>query len=669
MRRPCPTLALAGAALSLLALTCAGAAAAAATPGAAGSGLLASIFQDHMVLQRDRDDAIWGRATAGEFVVVSFAGTTRRVQVDPRGYWQASVAAAAGGPYTLTVRADSGAQRIVNDVRVGDVYLCSGQSNMEMPVRAAANAAVEIAASGNESIRMVTIAPQASAEARSDFAAIPSWQVALPANVGDWSAACYFFARDLQPDIRVPVGLVSASWGGANIRPWISTSGFAQLPDYASDLQILALYAHDPAAAQQRYGAQWERSWRTRSGEQPGTEPWNPQAVDSGTWHVAPPGLGDYQAWGVPALSNFLGMLWYRTQLQLTAEEAAQPAWLDLGGVDEVDQTWLNGHVIGNSFGFGTERSYRIPDGVLRAGDNTLVVNVLNTYGAGGLVGDPTRRALRFGSGARVPLDGKWFYQAAAPQLGSPRRAPWESVGGIATLFNGMIAPLGAFGLSGVLWYQGESNTGEAAGYQALLAGLMSDWRRQFGYESLPFLIVQLPGFGARAGAPIESGWAALREAQRRAVAADARAALVVTIDIGEPGNLHPPGKQGVGQRAALAARKLIYGESVAAAGPQALSAALAGSQVVVRFRDDGGGLVSYSHGSPIAFELCRDAAGSCRFVAAILEGQQVQLAVPAGMIPTRVRYGWGDSPLCNLYDRGGLPAGPFELPVQQVER
>ncbi|HVO07996.1 MAG TPA: sialate O-acetylesterase [Burkholderiaceae bacterium] len=662
MRRRGAGLGSTGAGLLLLAL------ARTVIAGSGGGALLAPIFQDHMVLQRGGPVAIWGRAAAGESVSVSFAGATVRAQAGPSGDWRTSVEAGPGGPYTLDVRSDSGSRRTVDDVLVGDVYLCSGQSNMEMPVKWAANAAAEIATAGNPAIRMVTIPQGASAEPQAEFAAAIAWQPASPATVGDWSAACYFFARELQPKIGVPVGLVSAAWGGSNIRPWISARGLSALPGYANDLQILALYARDPAAAQQRFGEQWEQWWRARSGDRPGAEPWSPRGFDARRWRAAPAGLGDYQSWGVPELEQFLGMLWYRTVVRLTAAQAGQAAWLDLGGVDEVDETWMNGRAIGNSFGYGTERSYRVPEGVLLAGDNTLVVNVLNTYAGGGLVGDPAHRALRFANGERVPLDGEWRYQPVAHSIGSPHRAPWESVGGLATLFNGMIAPLGSFGLRGVVWYQGESNTGEADAYEALLASLMADWRRQFG-AALSFLVVQLPDFGARVAAPTESGWAGVREAQRRAVAADPHAALIVTIDIGDPSNLHPPDKQDVGRRAALAARKTIYGESIAAVGPTPQLATRDGAEVRIQFRDDGDGLVTYSQAGATAFELCGDAAGSCRFVDARVDGMAVRLMSTPQSAATRVRYCWGDSPLCNLFDRAGLPAGPFELPVQPMER
>jgi sialate O-acetylesterase len=235
----------------------------------------------------------------------------------------------------------------------------------------------------------------------------------------------------------------------------------------------------------------------------------------------------------------------------------------------------------------------------------------------------------------------------------------------LSTLYNAMIAPLGTYGLRAVLWYQGESNTGDPHSYEALLAALMADWRRQFGAE-LPFLIVQLPNYGAQAFTPVESGWAEVREAQRLAVAHDPHAGLAVTIDIGEPRNLHPTNKQDVGSRLARAARHVVYGEALAPSGPVPLAAKPAAGQIVVDFGDVEGRLVAYSHGSPIGFELCADAPGSCRFADARTDGTRVLLSIPDAMAPTRVRYCWGDSPVCTLFDLAALPAGPFELKIGQ---
>jgi len=261
-------------------------------------------------------------------------------------------------------------------------------------------------------------------------------------------------------------------------------------------------------------------------------------------------------------------------------------------------------------------------------------------------------------------LDGVWQYRIVPSDIGSPPRTPWESVGGLSTMYNAMVAPLGAYGLRGVLWYQGESNTGEARSYRSLLAGLMADWRRQFGAD-LPFLIVQLPNFGPPSITPAESGWADVREAERLAAANDPHAGLAVTIDVGEPHNLHPTNKQDVAKRLVQAARHVIFGEPVPPSGPTAVSATRSVDGIAVEFTGIERGLVSYSHATPIGFELCGDSPGSCQFATARVEGSRVLLSVPGGgPPPARVRYCWGDSPVCTLFDGSGLPAGPFELSV-----
>ncbi|MGB6306403.1 MAG: sialate O-acetylesterase, partial [Steroidobacteraceae bacterium] len=367
--------------------------------------------------------------------------------------------------------------------------------------------------------------------------------------------------------------------------------------------------------------------------------------------------------WGVPELKDFTGLLWYRTHVHLSATQARSAATLILGRINQVDETWINGRPLGNTFGYDAERSYDIAAGRLHAGDNILVMNVLSTYGHGGLLAGGARRALLLSGGETVPIDGPWEYRIVPPAIGYPPRAPWESVGGLSTLYNAMIAPLGSYGIRGALWYQGESNTGEPETYQALLTGLMADWRSQFGAQT-PFLIVQLPNFGPPPVAPGESGWAAVREAQRQAAANDPHAGLAVTIDLGEVHNLHPTNKQDVGIRLARAARRVIYGEAISASGPVPLSAVRSGAEIAVQFGGIERGLAAYSHDSPIGFELCGDSPGTCRFAESRIEGSRVLLSAAGAAEPTRVRYCWADSPVCTLFDLSGLPVGPFELRI-----
>jgi sialate O-acetylesterase len=377
--------------------------------------------------------------------------------------------------------------------------------------------------------------------------------------------------------------------------------------------------------------------------------------------------MRDWKTWGVPELRNHDGMVWFRRTALLSKAQAAVGARLSIGAIDEVDETWVNGRPLANSFGYGTERTYDVPKGWLHAGRNDILINVLSTWDAGGMYGPPDHLALRFEDGSTVPLGGEWRYQFVPESMGYPPRAPWESVSGLSSIYNGMIAPLMPYALRGVLWYQGESNTGEAGRYQALLAGLMADWRRGFAAD-LPFLVVELPNFGVPSALAGPSSWANLREAQRRAVVADRNAALAVTIDVGEAQALHPPNKQAVGVRLARAARHLVYGDAIPPSGPTLRDARRRGAAVIVTFDGVDGQLLAYSAARPIGFELCGDTQESCEFVDAALSGHEVRIDSPKATA-TRVRYCWGDAPICNLYDRSGLPAGPFETALESARQ
>ncbi len=628
------------------------------------SRLFASVFQDHAVLQRDRPVRLWGRAAPGERVRVAFNGHEASAAADDSGRWEVTLpAVAAGGPYTLEARSDSGTTQVVSDILVGDVFVCSGQSNMEYPVVRARGGESAVRAAANDRIRLLTVPHRALAEPAADPDAPGTWRVASPETVRTFSAVCYFFARELQQTEQVPMGLITAAWGGSAIEAWIGPSGFEKAGDFARRLELLRLYARDPDAANQGFGRMWEAWWRsTPAGT---TELWQPALAGADSWPEVPEPMRNWKTWGVPELAKHDGMVWYRRAFRLTAEQARRRATLSLGGIDEVDQTWVNGRVIRNTFGWGDERVYPLPAGVLRPGENVVTLNVLSTWDAGGMVGPAEKLALTLDDGTTVPLAGGWRYQAVPLEIGRPPRAPWEPIAGLTTLYNGMIAPLGPYGLRGVVWYQGETNADVPAGYQELLAGLMSSWRDRFG-AGLPFLIVQLPGFGPVPTTPVESNWAEVREAQRRAVAADNRAGLVVTIDLGERDDIHPIEKRAVGSRVARAARRVVYGQAVAPSGPVPLSATREADGVVVTFEDVEGHLVTYSSDRAIGFELCGEGKGSCRYTTGRVASNRVALAPVEGHpSPARVRFCWGDSPLCNLSDQSGLPVGPFELVIK----
>lgn len=630
---------------------------------AAHAPLLASIFGDHVVLQRDRPINIYGNARAGEEVTVTLSGATLRTTADASGRWRLAMPAlAAGGPHTLTARTTD-RQQIANDVLVGDVWLCSGQSNMEWSVRNTLNADNEALFSTNDSIRMVTIPRFASVTPRVDFDSKLEWKIAGPETTPHFSAVCYYTVRELKKTVNVPMGMVVSSWGGTRIETWLSREKLKELGGNDAGLDLLAEYARDTPAAMRHWGEHFQKWWLSQPSTQ-GKQPWTVRG--DGEWKPAPSVEKTWEEWGVPTLTNYDGMVWYRAHVTLTKAQAKQAATLALGTLNDVDLAWVNGRAMGSGFGEGGH-AYPVPANLLKAGGNTIVVNVFNMWGSGGLTGPASGRQLRLADGTNVALDG-WEYQMPPRGLSAPR-APWEPIAGINILYNGMIAPLGPFGLRGVQWYQGEANAwiDDARRYQPQLQGLFADWRRQFE-APLPFLVVQLANFGQLTTGPVDSGWGQLRDAQRRAVEADGNAGLAVTIDIGNRDDIHPQNKQEVGRRMAKAARKIVYGEKISGWGARPVSAQRTDDGVRVKFADVDGHLLVVGSKDPAAFEWCREGANACHLVSAKLQGDEVLLDVPKRVaeVPTRIRFCWADSPICNLYNSAGLPVGPFELPIQQ---
>ena len=350
---------------------------------------------------------------------------------------------------------------------------------MEFGVGQSRGGEMAVARSANDAIRLLTIAHAASPQPATAFDKAPEWRSAAPDSVRRFSAACYFFGREIHEAQKVPVGLVNAAWAGSAIEPWIGEAGLRPIGGFDARLDILRDYARDEDAANQRYGRLWEDWWR-QHGASAG-EPWKPE--DAGPWTDIP-GLRNWKTWGVPVLANHDGMVWFRRVVTLTPEQAAQPATLALGGIDEVDQTWVNGRVIRNTFGWGTPRTYRLPAATLRAGDNVIVVNVLSTWDAGGLTGPADSMALMFADGTKVALGDGWRYRVAPLTMGRAPRAPWESIAGLTTTYNAMIAPMGPYAFRAAAWYQGETNADDPVGYEKMLGGLMASWRSQFGAES-----------------------------------------------------------------------------------------------------------------------------------------------------------------------------------------
>jgi sialate O-acetylesterase len=375
------------------------------------------------------------------------------------------------------------------------------------------------------------------------------------------------------------------------------------------------------------------------------------------------PKIAYWETWGDPAFASFNGIVWARRTVRLSAEEAARAETLSLGVIDEIDETFVNGVPVGNTFGWDAERDYRLPRGLLHAGDNVILVNLLDAWGYGGFQGPAAKLRLGLAGGGSLPLGEGWEYSVAPAGIGDPPRPPWDAAAGLSLIYDGMIAPLGAYGFKGAAWYQGETDAGAPAGYAQKLGAMMAGWRRQFEAPNLPFLIVSLANYGQPATVPAPSGWAEIREAQREATLRDGHAAVVVAMDLGDRLDIHPANKQEVGRRLAQAARALAYGANVPPSGPEIVAAQRAPGAIVLTFRGVKGRLHAWSGAHPLAFELCAETQQSCRYADATADGATVRLA-DDGRPATRVRYAWADAPVVNLYDEAPLPAGPFEVPI-----
>ena len=617
------------------------------------------VFSDHVVLQRGKPIAVWGMADPGERVTVTLGEASARARAGRDGAWTVQLPKmSAGGPYVLTATGRGGAAVKAQDVLVGDVWLCSGQSNMEWPISRDLNGETEVQNARDDQVRVLTVPQRTALDPERRLPEGATWQVLTPESASDFSAACWFMVRGLKASEKVPMGMIDSSWGGTRIRPWMPLAAAQQASP--EDAGLLTLYRRDPVAASRAFGEQWGRWWRERTGEREGAEPWR----DSERLKWRPfPKIGYWESWGDPAFEAFNGYVWARKTVRLTAEEAARGATLSLGVIDDLDATWVNGVPVGSGYGWSLEREYSLPPGVLKAGENEILVNIGDSWGYGGFQGPAEQLRLTFPGGAVKPLGEGWEYTVVEGDLGSPPRAPWDSHAGVSVIYNAMVAPLGPFGLRGAAWYQGESDVG-VPGYDARLAAMMAGWRSQFRDPKLPFLIVSLANFGAPQVEPRASGWAELRNEQRLAAARDPNAALVVAMDLGERGDIHPPNKQEVGLRLARGAAALAYGAKEPASGPEIARATRVADRVELHFTGVTGRLRTWSGTRALAFELCAQTQESCRYADAVVDGSLVRIASD-GLPATRVRYAWGDAPVTNLYDEAPLPVGPFEVGIE----
>ena len=615
----------------------------------------ARLFSDGLVLQRNARIPVWGWARSGAHVSVSLNAQTRTATTDATGAWRVSFPPMkAGGPYELTI--SSAATRLtIRDIVVGDVWVASGQSNMEWPVSSSDSAALVIASANDPSIREFAIPHSYSDQPERDVVG-GSWAHADRDHVGRFSGVAYFFARDLRKSINVPVGIIHTSWGGANIETWMSRRA-----NGLTDSVWRAMRDKDRAR---------NDSIRTALQSRIGQLPTVDSGLTNGVAVWAAPNLVD-AAWPTiqtPALwenAGFVGMdgvAWYRTSFTLSADDIGKPVRLSLGPIDDADITWVNGVEVGRTNQYAEPRLYSIPRSALREGTNVIAVRVEDGGGGGGIYGNPSQLYVDVG-GVRRPIAGSWHFRVGAVSF-QPDGQIINKVPSI--LYNRMIHPLLGFPIKGVLWYQGESNANnmqQATNYRSQFKTLITSWRDEWKLtpRNFPFLWVQLPNYGkVEPNPPASAGWASVRESQAAALDLP-NTGQVVAIDLGFADELHPRNKQPIGARLALKARAVAYGERVVSSGPTYRGHSIRGDRVVIELANIGGGLVSRAPDGRLPGFAIAGADQRWVWANAALDGNRVVVWSDEVKQPVSVRYLWSNSPTAPaLYNRDGLPAAPF---------
>ena len=622
--------------------------------------LLHPLFSDHAVIQRNIEAPVWGWADPGGAVTVEFAGKTVRTRAAADGKWLVRLGPfSAGGPYTLTVRTNDGNSATAKDVLIGDVWICSGQSNMEMGIKLVRNAEEEIANARYSGLRLFTVPKKIALEPVDLVEA--TWEKCTPETVaedgwGGFSAVAYFFGRDLYKTLKTPIGLIHTSWGGTIAEAWTSGKALSKLDDFRDALASLKEATAALRSGKDKFEELMDRWWRKNDPGSRNGLGWADPSLDDSAWKkMNLPG-----PWEEGGLGAFDGIVWFRKKIRLTESEAGAKALLSLGAIDDRDTTWLNGVKVGALNIWNAPRRYRIPAGLLKAGVNVIAVRAVDTGGPGGFTSKPEKLFLKIGN-KTIPLAGEWLYRASTPiaETTPPPERIGKSPNVPTVLFNGMIAPLIPYAVKGAIWYQGESNAGRPYQYRKLLPTLITDWRGRFGVGEFPFLVVQLANFMARQKEPVEPGWAYLREAQLLTALRLRNVGLAVTIDIGEARDIHPKNKQDVGRRLALAALALAYGRDLEYSGPIYKKMQVEGNKIRLFFDHVDGGLVARGGGKLKGFAV----AGKDRkffWADAEIDGRTVVVSSPEVPEPAAVRYAWANNPVCNLYNEVGLPASPF---------
>jgi len=613
--------------------------------------LLSPLFGEHMLLQRNQPNRLWGWAAPGTEIKISLSDHHAAATAARDGRWQAQIdPPPAGGPYRFTL---DGPQHLeFRDVLVGDVWLCGGQSNLAFGLADSRDGADAVKNSAADAIRLFRVAQQAG------YTPVPvprgEWQRCEPAaftRPGGFSAVAYFFGKKIHAEIGVPIGLIQDAVGGSPAESWMSAASLEKFPGFAAGLAEIERLKSRGAPVYGNFVMHWFDEFdRGVAGH------WSDAALDDHDWK--PVSLHDgFAQLDVPETP---AVVWFRRELELPGTLPAGPAKLLLGVVEKMDTAWVNGRWIGASAWVENPRAYTLPDGVLRPGKNQIALRVLKTARDGGFRSPTDALKLTLGDGTALPLEGEWR-AALSVDARPPHPLPlgyenWPTMPTVLSL--GMLQPVAPLALAGAIWYQGEANFTRAQQYRTLLPAMIADWRTLFGRPDLPFYLVSLPAFMARRDQPGTDGWTELREAQALAARTVPHTALAITVDTGDANNIHPTDKQPVGERLALLALKHTYGRDVVCDGPTFTRAEKFSSALRLHFDHTAGGLIV--RGEKLGEFSVAGADHVWHWAEAKIEHDTIVVSSPEVPEPIAARYAWQANPLATLFNAAGLPAAPF---------
>ena len=618
---------------------------------------LPKLISDGMVLQRNANVKVWGWASGGEKITIHFINSTYHTTADKNGNWEATLSdLKAGGPYTMKI--DASNSITINDILVGDVWVCSGQSNMGLNLSSVRDLYKdEIDHLDNPDIRQFFSFPRPNFNEREKDYRFGRWEHINSENARSITAVGYFFAKYLYEKYKVPIGLIHVSMGGSSAEAWISEESIKSFPIYYEELQKFQKpgYLENIRKQDNERSKRWKDLLQENDeGYKNSQETWLDPNLNTSDWDTAQvPGY-----WAkTTKLGPVNGVVWYRRKFNIPSSMIGKPAGLLFGRIVDCDSVYINGKFVGASGSQYAERNYKIPDAVLEEGENTIIVRIIN-YNRydGGFV--PGKKYEITTSNDTLNLAGEWQYK-----LGATAEPLEDAVftGKIPTgLFNGGIAPMLNYRIKGVVWYQGESNTSRAFEHYDLFKLLIKDWRKNWHEGNFPFLYVQLPNFVEVNIEDTKYDWAYFRESQLKALSIP-NTGMAVTIDVGEYNDIHPKNKKPVGYRLALAAEKIAYGENnIVYSGPIYKSMKIEGNKIILSFDHVGSGLVSKNGGKLKWFEICGKDDEFYPAHAKIV-GKTIVVWSDTVSSPVAVRYAWANNPAgANLYNKEGLPASPF---------